>query len=385
MSHKSFADLGLSQPVVRALAENGMQSPFAIQTLVIEDVLEGVDVLAKSPTGSVKTIAFVAPMVDVLDPAARKPSALVLAPTRELVSQIVEEARPLADARGLKVASVYGGVGFDKQTRDARAAHLVVATPGRLEDLLARGALSLRNVEVLVLDEADRMLDMGFRPAVDRLVAQCPADRQTLFFSATLDGEAGRVAAAYTDDPVRHEHVPPRERAADIEHRFVAVDRDSRIDALVRELRADRGLTLVFVRTKHGADRLVKRLGRAGVQAVAMHGNKSQSQRERALAAFGSGQVDTLVATDVAARGIDVSGISHVINFDAPPDRESYVHRVGRTGRAGRTGVGITFVEAEQARDVGKIAHDLRLHREFELGGFARPHVSGPQRRRRGR
>jgi ATP-dependent RNA helicase RhlE len=381
LSQQSFAALGVSQPVVRAFAGRGIHTPFAIQQLVIADVLDGRDVLAKSPTGSGKTIAFAAPLADILEAPV---SGLVLAPTRELATQIVEEARPLLAAHGLKVAAVYGGVGFEKQTRDARAAHLVVATPGRLEDLLARGALSLRNVEVLVLDEADRMLDMGFRPAVDRLVAQCPADRQTLFFSATLDGEAGRVAAAYTDDPVRHEHVPPRERAADIEHRFVAVDPASRMDALVRELRADRGLTLVFVRTKHGADRLVKRLGRAGVQAVAMHGNKSQSQRERALAAFGSGQVDTLVATDVAARGIDVSGISHVINFDAPPDRESYVHRVGRTGRAGRTGVGITFVEAEQARDVGKIAHDLRLHREFELGGFApRPHVSGPQRRRR--
>jgi ATP-dependent RNA helicase RhlE len=381
LSQQSFAALGVSQPVVRALAGRGIHTPFAIQQLVIADVLDGRDVLAKSPTGSGKTIAFAAPLADILEAPV---SGLVLAPTRELATQIVEEARPLLAAHGLKVAAVYGGVGFEKQTRDARAAHLVVATPGRLEDLLARGALSLRNVEVLVLDEADRMLDMGFRPAVDRLVAQCPADRQTLFFSATLDGEAGRVAAAYTDDPVRHEHVPPRERAADIEHRFVAVDPASRMDALVRELRADRGLKLVFVRTKHGADRLVKRLGRAGVQAVAMHGNKSQSQRERALAAFGSGQVDTLVATDVAARGIDVSGISHVINFDAPPDRESYVHRVGRTGRAGRTGVGITFVEAEQARDVGKIAHDLRLHREFELGGFApRPHVSGPQRRRR--
>jgi superfamily II DNA/RNA helicase len=381
LSQQSFAALGVSQPVVRALAGRGIHTPFAIQQLVIADVLDGRDVLAKSPTGSGKTIAFAAPLADILEAPV---SGLVLAPTRELATQIVEEARPLLAAHGLKVAAVYGGVGFEKQTREARAAHLVVATPGRLEDLLARRALSLRNVEVLVLDEADRMLDMGFRPAVDRLVAQCPSDRQTLFFSATLDGEAGRIAAAYTSDPVRHEHVPARERAADVEHRFVPVDRESRLDALVRELRADRELTLVFVRTKHGADKLVKKLDRAGVRAVAMHGNKSQSQRERALAAFGSGKVDTLVATDVAARGIDVSGISHVINFDAPADRESYVHRVGRTGRAGRTGVGITFVEAEQARDVGKIAHELRLHREFERGGFSpRPHVSGPRRRRR--
>ncbi|HEX6025362.1 MAG TPA: DEAD/DEAH box helicase [Solirubrobacter sp.] len=387
MSTQSFADLGLSRPVVRALAARGIDTPFAIQSLVIEDVLDGVDVLAKSPTGSGKTIAFAAPIVDVLDPATRKPAALVLAPTRELVSQIVEQARPLAAARNLRVAAVYGGVGFEKQIREARAAHLLVATPGRLEDLLARRAISLSAVEILVLDEADRMLDMGFRPAVDRLVAQCPADRQTLFFSATLDGEAGRIAAKYTTDPVLHEHTPAPERRADIEHRFRAVDRDTRLSALVDEL-DDAEMALVFVRTKRGADRLVKRLDREGVRAVAMHGNKSQNQREKALAAFGSGKVATLVATDVAARGIDVSGVSHVINFDAPDDRETYVHRVGRTGRAGRTGVGITFVEAEQARDVGKIAAALRLHGEFERAGLApapRPHTNGGGRRNRAR
>jgi superfamily II DNA/RNA helicase len=381
MSQKTFAELGLSQPVVAALAARGVTTPFAIQALVIEDVLDGHDVLAKSPTGSGKTIAFAAPILDVLDPAARKPTALVLAPTRELVSQIVEEARPLAASRRLNVAAVYGGVGFEKQIKNARAAHLVVATPGRLEDLLSRRAISLADVEILVLDEADRMLDMGFRPAVDRIVKQCPGDRQTLFFSATLDGEVGRIASVYTRDAIQHEHTPAPEHKAEIEHRFRAVDRDSRIDALVEELRAkDRDLALVFVRTKRGADRLVKRLGNEGVRAVAMHGNKSQNQRERALAEFGSGKVDTLVATDVAARGIDVTGISHVINFDAPDDRDSYVHRIGRTGRAGRTGIGITFVEAEQARDVGRIAADLRLHGEFESAGLApapRPHATG--------
>jgi superfamily II DNA/RNA helicase len=377
LSQQSFAELGVSEGVVRALAARGVTTPFAIQSLVIADVLDGRDVLAKSPTGSGKTIAFAAPIVDLLDSNGRKPSALILAPTRELVSQIVEEMRPLAEARALKVASVYGGVGFEKQTKNARSAHIVVATPGRLEDLIQRGSLSLSNVEILVLDEADRMLDMGFRPAVDRLVAKVPEDRQTLFFSATLDGEAGRIARVYTEDAAVHEHRPAPERAADIEHRFRAVDRDSRIDALVEELRSDRELALVFVRTKRGADRLVKRLGNEGVYAVAMHGNKSQNQRERALAAFGAGRVDTLVATDVAARGIDVSGISHVINFDAPEDRESYVHRVGRTGRAGATGVGITFVEADQVKDVGRIAADLSLHAEFERAGLAapRPHV----------
>ncbi|MDA0163420.1 DEAD/DEAH box helicase [Solirubrobacter ginsenosidimutans] len=393
MSQKSFAELGLSQPVVGALADRGITNPFAIQALVIEDVLDGVDVLAKSPTGSGKTIAFAAPIIDVLDPKVRKISALILAPTRELVSQIVEESRPMAEARGINVAAVYGGVGFEKQTKNARAAHIVVATPGRLEDLLQRRSISLSNVEILVLDEADRMLDMGFRPAVDRIVRQVPQDRQTLFFSATLDGEVGRIASDYTQDAVRHEHRPPAEHKAEIEHRFRAVDRDTRIRALVEELRAeDRDLALVFVRTKRGADRLVKRLGNEGVRAVAMHGNKSQNQRERALAEFGSGKVDTLVATDVAARGIDVTGISHVINFDAPDDRESYVHRIGRTGRAGKTGIGITFVEAEQARDVGKIAAALSLHHQFERAGLApataRPHTTAPSpgaRRRRTR
>jgi superfamily II DNA/RNA helicase len=383
MSMQSFAELGVSSPVVRALAGRGVTTPFAIQALVIADVLAGRDVLAKSPTGSGKTIAFAAPIVDMLDPNVRKISALILAPTRELVSQIVEEARPLAAARRLNVAAVYGGVGFEKQIKNARAAHLLVATPGRLEDLLQRRAISLSGVNILVLDEADRMLDMGFRPAVDRLVSQCPRKRQTLFFSATLDGEVGRIADAYTTEARRHEHKVAPEHKAEIEHRFRAVGRDDRIDALVEELDAeDVDRTLVFVRTKRGADRLVKRLGSEGVRAVAMHGNKSQNQRERALAEFGAGRVDTLVATDVAARGIDVTGISHVINFDAPDDRDSYVHRIGRTGRAGRTGIGITFVEADQARDVGRIASDLRLHGEFESAGLvpapgaARPHTS---------
>jgi len=371
LSQKSFADLGLSQPVVGALAKSGMQSPFAIQALVIEDVLAGRDVLAKSPTGSGKTIAFGAPVIDMLDPKHRRTAALVLAPTRELVSQIVEEVRPMAESRGIRVASVYGGVGFEKQIKLARAAHMIVATPGRLEDLLQRGALRLDRVRILVLDEADRMLDMGFRPPIDRIVAQCPAKRQTLFFSATLDGDAGRVAREYTNDPVMHEHAPPPRPAHEMEHRFVSVEHEHRVKQLVRELRADRDRALVFVRTKHGADRLVKRLAREGVDAVAMHGNKTQGQRERALASFTSGKVDTLVATDVAARGIDVTGISHVINFDAPADREGYVHRTGRTARAGRTGIGITFVGTAEAPDVERIARALKLEREFAQTGLA--------------
>ena len=319
---KTFADLGVTKPVVAALAKRGIDQPFAIQTLVIRDVLDGRDVLGKSPTGSGKTLAFAVPILERLarSQRAKGPRALVLAPTRELASQIVEQSQPLARVLGLEISAVYGGVGFDKQIRGVKRADMVVATPGRLEDLMARRAISLAAVEVLVLDEADRMLDMGFRPAVDRIVSQCPSDRQTLFFSATLDGEAGRIATVYTRDPVRREHVPPTPDAPPVEHRFISVLHEHKLAALVRELRADHGRTLVFVRTKRGADRLVKRLVREGIEAVAMHGDKSQSQREKALARFMSGRVDTLVATDVAARGIHVDDISHVINFDPPED-----------------------------------------------------------------
>jgi ATP-dependent RNA helicase RhlE len=311
----------------------------------------------------------------------------ILAPTRELATQIVEEITDVAHARALKVTAVYGGVGLTKQARDAARSHIVVATPGRLEDLLARRAFSLGAVRILVLDEADRMLDMGFRPAVDRIVAQCPRDRQTLFFSATLDGETGRIAKAYTRDATRHEHnAPEYHDSVPVEHRFVAVERDQRVEALVNELAGERDLALVFVRTKRGADRLVKRLGTLGVEAVAMHGDKSQRQRERALADFQSGDVDTLVATDVAARGIDVARISHVINFDPPDDGDTYVHRVGRTARAGRPGIGITLVGSEQRRDMSVLAQRLGI--DHGLGGVAvasghvstaRGHRPGPQ------
>jgi superfamily II DNA/RNA helicase len=374
---KSFADLGVSAAVCGALKQRGITAPFAIQNLVVGDVLAGRDVLAKSPTGSGKTLAFGVPIIERLRAEDARPAALILAPTRELATQIVAELYPIAHARALKVCAVYGGAGIAKQAREAPKAHIVVATPGRLEDLLARRALKLDRIRILVLDEADRMLDMGFRPPIDRIVAQCPAKRQTLFFSATLDGDAGRIAREYTADPVTHEHAPPPRPAHEMEHRFVAVEGDRRVTELVRELNnPDRERALVFVRTKRGADRLVKKLGAQGVGAVAMHGNKTQGQRERALASFTKGHVDTLVATDVAARGIDVTGISHVINFDAPADREGYVHRIGRTARAGRTGVGITFVATEQAADVEKIARALKLDREFASTGLAGVHSS---------
>ncbi len=371
MSKQSFAQLGVSDAVARALGNQGITEPFPVQHRVLPDALAGRDVLVRSPTGSGKSLAFGVPMVERLNATDPRPAALVLAPTRELASQIVEALREAAHARALSITAVYGGAGIQPQIKAAPKSHIVVATPGRLEDLLDRGVLSLANVRILVLDEADRMLDMGFKPAVDRIVRQTSGKRQTMLFSATLDSRVQQLAQKYTRDARRHEQAAAPEARGDVEHRFVAVDHTGKLDALVRELRhRDRGRTLVFVRTKRGADRLVKRLRTHDVQAAAMHGNKTQGQRERALAGFSSGHTDTLIATDVAARGLDVDDITHVINFDAPDAREDYVHRVGRTGRAGRTGVGITFVIPDQVRDVGKIAKELSLQHEFARAGL---------------
>jgi ATP-dependent RNA helicase RhlE len=392
MSKQSFADLGVSESVARSLAASGIDSPFAVQQAVIPNVLAGRDVLVKAPTGSGKTLAFGVPLVERIEATDARAAALVLVPTRELATQVTEALADVARARALSVATVYGGVGIERQSKLARRAHILVATPGRLEDLIERGAVRLDRIRVLVLDEADRMLDMGFRPVVDRIVRQTPADRQTLFLSATLEGEAGRIATAYTRDGRRHEE-KPAERGR-VEHRFLAVAHEEKLESLVRELTGgERGRTLVFVRTKRGADRLVKRLATHGVNAVAIHGNRTQPQREKALSRFHNGVIDTLVATDVAARGIDVDDVTHVINFDAPEDREAYVHRVGRTGRAGRGGVGITLVTGEQASTVARIAHELRLHAQFaqsglsEAGGrsHSRPRASGRHGGRRRR
>jgi ATP-dependent RNA helicase RhlE len=359
---QSFADLGVSPKVVHALARRGIREPFSVQRLVIGDVMDGRDVLVKSPTGSGKTLAFGIPVVHGTPAGVAAPAALVLAPTRELASQIVEELRDIARAQSLRICAVYGGVGITAQAREAARSHILVATPGRLEDLLERRAFKLDSVRLLVLDEADRMLDMGFRPAVDRIVAACPAERQTLFFSATLDGLAGKVAARYTNRAIVHDHAPPGSSAVDsVEHRFVTVAADDRVRALLAELHRERDLALVFVRTKRGADRLVKRLGNAGVKALAIHGDKSQRQREQALARFQSGRVDTLVATDVAARGIDVERISHVINYDPPACHDTYIHRIGRTGRAGRQGVGITLVSHADTHEMRQLAHRLGI------------------------
>jgi ATP-dependent RNA helicase RhlE len=371
VSQLSFRELGVSAPVADALAARSVTTPFRIQTLVLPDALAGLDILAKSPTGSGKTLAFALPIVERLEAGGKRPAALVLVPTRELASQVAEEFAPLAKARGLTVATVYGGVPIPSQAKRAAAAEIVVATPGRAEDLVQRKLLSLDAVKILVLDEADRMLDMGFKPQVDRLVRRLRSARQTMFFSATLDGEVGEVAHAYTDAPRRYEgELPVEQRQGEIEHRFVAVTADSKVETLVEHLGADRELALVFVRTKRGADRLVQKLRRHGVEAMALHGDMNQRAREKALARFDAGAVTTLVATDVAARGLDLDRITHVINFDPPEDDKGYTHRVGRTGRAGRSGTGITLVLPEQQADVSRVAARVGEQDQFESQGM---------------
>jgi superfamily II DNA/RNA helicase len=385
MSHQSFRELGVSSPVVDALAARAIHHPFRIQELVLPDALAGLDVLAKAPTGSGKTLAFALPIVERTTTKDARPSALVLVPTRELAAQVAEELGSLAPTNGLTVATVYGGVPLGPQAKRAAKAHVLVATPGRLEDLANRRLVDLSQVRVLVLDEADRMLDMGFKPQVDRIVRRLPRNRQTMFFSATLDGAVGELARAYTNSPARFEASPPRDEPGDIEHTFVPVTYDTKLETLVRHLEASDGLTLVFVRTKRGADQLVKKLVRRQVDAVAMHGDMSQRARERALERFESGKVKTLVATDVAARGLDLEDIRHVINYDPPAEHTSYVHRTGRTGRAGRSGNAITFVLPDQQAETSHVARRLGHTDRFEETGMrsARPKLVYSGRRRR--
>ena len=371
MSQESFSGLGVAQPIVAALAKRSIHAPFSIQKLVVPDALAGRDVLAKSPTGSGKTLAFAMPIVQRLRAADERPSALVLVPTRELATQVAMEFADIGSTRGLKVAAVYGGTSVRAQAKSAKSAHILVATPGRLEDLANRGLVSLDGIRILVLDEADRMLDMGFQPQVDTIVRRLPRERQTMFFSATLDGEVAELARAYTNNPSRFDAQRPSQlERGETEHRFVGVTAETKVETLVEMLGHDDGLTLVFVRTKRGADRLVQRLARHDVKAVAMHGDMSQRERERALERFETGRVSTLVATDVAARGLDLDDISHVINFDPPEDTTGYTHRVGRTARAGRDGIGITFVLPDQQTEVSHVARSVGEHEQFERQGM---------------
>jgi ATP-dependent RNA helicase RhlE len=351
----SFNDFGLAEPITRALTEAKYVTPTPIQSDAIPVVLAGRDIMGIAQTGTGKTAAFALPILNRLaanrKPLEKKsPRILVLSPTRELSGQILDSFRTYGRYMRLQTALVIGGVPMGRQVRDLmNGLDVLVATPGRLIDLMRSNGVRLNQVEVLVLDEADRMLDMGFIHDIRNIVSKLPKERQTLFFSATMPREIADLAAHMLKDPVRVAVTPVASTAERIAQSIILVDRAAKPTLLIETLRAEAmGQTLVFTRTKHGADKVVRSLNHAGISAEAIHGNKSQNQRERVLAGFRNGKIRTLVATDIAARGIDVTGISHVINYDMPNVPESYVHRIGRTARAGAEGIAISFVDHEE-------------------------------------
>jgi superfamily II DNA/RNA helicase len=347
------------------LERRGIAEPFPIQAAALPDALAGRDVCGKAPTGSGKTIAFGIPLVLGIEKAKpRKPRGLVLVPTRELASQVCSELRSLAGGKP-SVTAIYGGVGFGPQTRALReGVDIVVACPGRLADLVQQREISLSEVSFVVLDEADRMADMGFMPEVKRLLDQVRPDRQTLLFSATLDGAVDELVKRYQHEPARHEHTP-EDDGPPSRHIFWNVDRSNRVHVTAQVITAE-WPAIVFCRTKHGADRVARQLNKSGVTAVAMHGDRSQGQRKRALGDFSNGRAQALVATDVAARGIHVDDVASVVHFDPPADEKDYVHRSGRTGRAGASGVVVSLVADEQIGDVRKMQRRLGMDEGYE-------------------
>jgi superfamily II DNA/RNA helicase len=358
----TFGALGISADLVAALDERGITAPFPVQSLTIPDLLAGRDVCGKAKTGSGKTLAFGLAVVErVTQCPARHPGALVLVPTRELATQVAEELEPLARVRGRSVHAVYGGTDIERQTKALRrGVDIVVATPGRLIDLIERSAISLADIGVVVLDEADRMADMGFLPQVEWVLRHVGTPHQTMLFSATLDGDVDHVVRVHMSDPVFHEVVSDRVDVDDMEHRFLAVHQMDKVRVAAA---VSRGVErcLIFVRTKRGADRLAGQLEREGVAAMPIHGDLRQSARERALGDFTDGKLHVLVATDVAARGIHVDEIDVVMHYDPPEDHKSYVHRSGRTARAGTSGVVVTLVLWDQERDIRLLQKRLGL------------------------
>ncbi len=352
----NFADLGLAPAFLDAVRDAGYTTPTPIQLQAIPVALKGRDLIGLAQTGTGKTAAFTLPILQRLteDPSRnggpRGPRALVLAPTRELAAQVDESFAKYGRHTETTAVAVYGGVALDPQERALRrGVDVVIATPGRLLDHLERGTVRFDDLEVLVLDEADRMLDMGFAPQINRVVAQIPRYRQTMLFSATMLPEVEALARKYLRRPVVVQVGRRSEAANTVTHAVYPVPRDRKSALLVELLsHADMDSVLVFTRTKHGADRLVRQLERAGLPATAMHADKTQSQRTRALEGFREGKIRVLVATDIAQRGLDISGISHVINYDVPQQPEDYVHRIGRTGRALQTGDAYTFMSADE-------------------------------------
>jgi ATP-dependent RNA helicase RhlE len=385
----NFSTLGLAEPIVAALAARGYAEPTPIQLQAIPPAIAGRDRFGIAPTGTGKTAAFAAPILERLhrkpgQPPRKSTRILVLAPTRELADQIATSFRTYGQFLRLTVATAFGGVPINRHIRQMeRGTHVLVATPGRLEDLIERRAMNLDHVEVLVLDEADQMLDQGFIHALRRIVPLLPRRRQTLFFSATLPPAIAELAQRYLTDPVEVAVTPAATTVERVDQVASFVSQSEK-QALLAHALTDEEIdrALVFTRTKHGADRVVKKLAEAGIDAAAIHGNKSQPQRERALAAFRAGRCRVLVATDIAARGVDVPGVSHVINFEMPNVPEQYVHRIGRTARAGASGIAISFVADDERallRDIEKLTRQKLTVVPLPEGFTARPAPAAPK------
>jgi len=386
----TFDDLDLVTPILQALKARGYETPTPIQAQAIPHLLKGRDLLGVAQTGTGKTAAFALPILDILSEPYRKarsrcPAVLVMTPTRELAAQIAESFEAYGAKLPVTSTVIFGGVGQRPQVeRLRRGVDVLVATPGRLLDLMGQGHVDLRDVELFVLDEADRMLDMGFLRDVRRVLEALPDDRQSLLFSATMPPDIVALAQKLLDDPVRVEVTPPSTTVERIDQKVIFVEKFDKRPMLLQILEdQDIERTLVFSRTKYGADKIARYLDGRGVSAAALHGNKSQGQRERALAAFRAGAVRALVATDIAARGLDVPGVTHVINFDLPNMPESYVHRIGRTARAGRDGVAISFCatdEREYLRDIEKETRQRIEVLKVTLRAPSRPRTAGPGR-----
>ncbi len=399
----TFAGLELAQPVLRAIAEEGYSTPTPIQCKSIPPLLDGRDLLGVAQTGTGKTAAFSLPLLHRLaknagtphgKPHSRQPLALILAPTRELAGQIGDSLRTYGRHLHLRTAVVFGGVSIRPQIQTlARGVHMLVATPGRLIDLMNRGNVRLDAVEVFILDEADRMLDMGFIRDVKKITATLPKHRQTLLFSATMPKSVQSLADGLLGNPVRVEAAPTATTVEKVDQRVLFVPKDKK-RALIGELLNDEDFerVLIFTRTKRGADRVARHLHQSGIQSDAIHGNKAQNARQRALDSFRSGRIRALVATDIAARGIDVDGVTHVINFDLPNDPESYVHRIGRTARAGAAGIAISFCDHDERAYLRDIEKTIRQSvpvfegHPYHAAGIANdpgPSKRGPQRNKR--
>ncbi len=377
----TFAELGVPEAICHALARTGIHTPFPIQAVTIPDALEGADICGRAPTGSGKTLAFGIPLVANTPRAkSRRPRALVLSPTRELAAQIAAELRTLSPR--VRIGVIYGGVGYGAQKKQLqRGIEILVACPGRLEDLIDQNVVSLHEVDKVVVDEADRMADMGFLPAVRRLLDQTASRCQTLLFSATLDRDVAKLTRDYQHNPITHRvgTAKPDIKAAD--HRFWKVAKSERITACV-DLITSEGSAIVFCRTRHGSDRLARQLAQRGVKAAAIHGGHAQNRRSRTLRGFMNGQVEALVATDVAARGIHVEDVSTVIHFDPPENQKAYLHRSGRTARAGKTGLVVSLIQPDQIAGAKRIQRQLDLRGSITRpGGLNKPPAAKPRSR----